>query len=365
MELPIYLVAIITIVFMFTVAYALMLCAISLAKKDKFFTLVPQNQYRALMRSASVPKKIFGNIRGKYVNPKTYQVEDITLLKSLSFNNFLIKNFGMAWIGLAGVNSIFKYRFRWNKLVTEESLKLVPKDEWITWLYHAADYAIEIRNIDLKGNLKAKFIFKVRTETTNPFTTLFDFTPHGDWLNRLSSSFFGTIKEYGSQKEFNEVRDERVEYTTVGTESTLTKMITAITGDGSKYGQKIIDFDFLAFDLEQDEEAEKILKSKALAKLKGEADIEKAEQDKKVALINANKDFEVAKIEAEAKYVEKTRDAEAEEIRMEKVYNKAAEKKGGKEMFIAEQVRNSNLQALGGNTLLNLTPNPHKENEEG
>lgn len=345
-DIPMY-VGVPIVLLLLTVTFCILALKI-LAPKDILFTLkAPLNESKFVTDFAGDP------------------VKELTTREN-SKTKGLLNWLGIAWIGF--FRKIFEYELEREKLAKENittdtpaptqnqtNSAIVTVKEKLKTVFLKTQFTYEIPKIEISGNLKTRFVLRVFVEIEDPKKFLWGNLPHGTGSVRfLGGKITAKTKDYFALKSYEEITKAQMEKRDSEFSLAYSDMNAELL---EKAGLKIIGIELIAFDEQEDPEIEAILRSKEIV-----------EREKEIELENAKKDLEIQKEKnktllsiAETKKQATIIESEGEVSRIEKIYGKVSGLSGGKEMFIAEQIRDSGLLVNGGNgsVLINTpTQNP-------
>jgi len=162
-----------------------------LAKKNLFFTIVPEGQIKVVMRSGRAVKYL-ANIKDHSIELDNGKISDTATDHTGVLNEIL----GVYWIGVPPFNQIYTYRFRWNKWDMEEEktmYDLVKKDEDISWLLYRAPYAMKMEGVETKERIPLNLVFVITVSVVNAEKVLFKTS---NWLTNVTAAVTSAVRDF-------------------------------------------------------------------------------------------------------------------------------------------------------------------------
>lgn len=332
-----------------------------------FFGTIKEGQVKTVM-CGGIATKFFGRIKGHKVNEETGEITEDPTPQQIGP---LEEMFGVRWIGFYPWNTIYHYRFRWNKWAKptgKADYEIVPKDEIVDSIYFRAPYALVIKDLETSDRLgvTAEVLFTVKI--INARTALF---LTSDWLASTSAQVTAAVRDFFGQRDYNgllRLQNEINSKSVVGAVAEFVIAIKSLNDSGfgndalpNKLGVCIDDSSLLSIEI-------------------GEPKGELAQATQKKYVAEREAEEKLIKAEAEANRIRKEAKARAEEIdligkaeadSLEKAF-KAVDKNGevlvGLKAAEAVEKTRVNTLALGQGFVLGLTDQggkPAKTREEG
>lgn len=255
------------------------------------------------------------------------------------------------WVGIPTVHQVHSFRFEWTSLEhkkdekTKRPFSLNEREDHKTEILIQDDvYAFELEKLETSEPIQVNIIYLITVSIINPRKALFAVNK---WLETIGNQLGSRFRDYlGSTKFLFLIRDWK--------ESTR---------DGAGGLGAILQREFRDYLEEaQAEYGVDIKKVQVIDINPVDPEVTKAMQ----AEFKEEQSAKGRKAEAEGKGQAIERVAKAETTRATSLYQAAAAvKNGGPQMFVAEQIRDSKLLAIGGgiNPLINL-PAPGSEPTE-
>ena len=339
-----------TVIFTAILGFVIYIAMLIMARFEFILTYCQQNHVRAIMRGEDFDHFI-ENIKGQKVDddgaaePATDGDKDDPRDQQ-GFWGWLLKKMGMYWVGLPPRN-VLKFRLRWNKYTKvggtgSNDYALEPRDETVGSILFQTVYPVEIREVELTGNIKVNFLLLVTVEVKNFFRAFFGILPTGNFINFLTSTIQTGAKETGGKISFDDLRNEFKENKS-SFEEHLKKTRNELLL--REIGHEIVSVQFVAYQEISDEEVKKALRAKEIAKLNAEGVREKAEGER-----DAKKTV-----------------AEGEAYHLKIVGKEMEDNPRAAELRRLQAIENSNLVTPGGggdNLLFNIPVSPKKEKED-
>jgi regulator of protease activity HflC (stomatin/prohibitin superfamily) len=277
-----------------------------LGEKGIFFTTIKDGQIKVVRRGGIVVRFI-GKIKNHELNEITGEINE-----SVGFEQpigYWGKKLGVCWIGVYPWNTIYHYKFKWNKwsrLPGKTEYEIIPRDEIVDSVYFRAPYALILKDLESSDRLsltvEVLFTFKMKNVRTALFLT-------NDWLANASAEGTAAIRDFFGAREYNGLVTMQNEIKSKGeiVAGEVSEFVTAIktlNDDGfgndslpKKFGPLIDDVSLLSIEIGEP---------------KGE--LAKATHEKYVAERKAEKTLTDAT--AEAGRIIKEATAEAEKIKL-------------------------------------------------
>ncbi len=320
---------------------------LGLAKYDMFWTIVPEGRAKAIMLNDKFEKFVMAyhgkKFKGKIENDNWVDQWDVVNVNPNENTGGLLQKFplvgGLRWVGIWPFAKVYKYHFRWTSLEQQSSegndgngdtkgTKLVanttnePEMDYV--LLQQDLYAISVTDVVTSEMLPVTALLQIPAQIVNPYKALFN-VQH--WLEQCenliadkSRAFMGGLpfanliqrtkpSKEGADETFDEIGDEQ-----------LGGILDSLEKD---YGAKIPHVGIRKIDPASDES----LKFKEASGAVYVAD-QKAKAEK--------------------------REGEGKRDRVVEYYTAVSKIPGGKEMFLAEAIRDSNLRVVttGGSGVL-------------
>jgi len=274
-----------------------------LGEKDTFFSTIKEGQVK-VSRRGGIATFFFGKIKDHTIDEKT---GEIIKGKDTRPEKFWEKKLGVRWIGLYPWNTIYHYRFRWNKWakpVEKTDYEIVPRDEIVDSVYFRAPYALKLVDLETSDRLgvtsEIVFTIKMKNIKTALFLT-------SDWLANTSAEISAAIRDFFGQRNYNDLIVMQNEINSKSVSGAISEFVSAIktlntSGFGNealpdKFGVEIDDISLLSIEIGEP---------------KGE--LAKATHKKYVA----DREAEVVKVaaEAEASKIRVVAEADAKKIEL-------------------------------------------------
>ncbi len=400
---------------------------------DIAYTSVPENHIKAIVDHGGNLEKFLMNVEGKSFD-KDWNIIDtevpdpatpalygtalpdgtIPLIRPAgmqtnpnidSNNNDLkgIETQGMRSMeSLPGVNKILEYLFSWQRINGQDD-----KGQWIIkphdnvkvkQMIFVAQYVFTFI-LDTAENFEVRYFIRITTELKNPKKALFDITPIGSWIDKLSGMLYNTFEEFTTATPFNQIRADIAKpdfdktdasgNVIPGSGSVLSKKVFDLnngarngphTGLILGVGQEIIGFEIIEFGWPEDSPIAKALQQEGINTKEQEAlkiklKSERMQADQDAYKIKATKVAESAgKLEenkAEKDLIDKKNEAELRLVKAkmdaEKEFNlELLAKEGGIEAIKWHNVGKQNLTYLnlggGKDDAVIPLPPPNKKN---
>ena len=226
-----------------------------LGEKDTFFSTIKEGQVK-IARRGGVVVLFFGKIKDHVIDEKT---GEITKGNDCGPKRFLEKRFGVRWIGFYPWNTIYHYRFRWNKWakpVEKTDYEIVPRDEMVDSVYFRAPYALKLVDLETSDRLgitsEVVFTIKMRNIKTALFLT-------SDWLANTSAEISAAVRDFFGQRNYNDLIIMQNEINSKSVSGAVSEFVSAIktlntSGFGNealpdKFGIEIDDISLLSIEI--------------------------------------------------------------------------------------------------------------------
>jgi hypothetical protein len=288
-----------------------------LGEKGIFFSTIKDGQIK-IIRRGGVVVKFFGKIKDHKIDEETGEITELIGYKQPI--GFWGEKFGVRWIGLPPWNSIYHYKFKWNKwsrLPGKTEYEIIPRDETVDSVYFRAPYALLLKDLESSDRLsitaEVLFTFKMKNVRTAMFLT-------NDWLANASAEGTAANRDFFGARDYNKLVIMQNEIKSEGTvvHGEVSEFVTAMKslnddtfGNESlakKFGVLVDDASLLSIEIgEPKGELAKATHEKYVAERNAEKT--KTDAEAEAGRITTIATAEAAKIVTEAT-------AEAEKIRM-------------------------------------------------
>lgn len=241
----------------------------SLGKQRKWVAPIPENEIIAVMRGDAL-QRFISNIPGKHID-RNGRVVDGKDSKSLLF---LLM--GHEFIGPPPVFHILGYDFNWVGIVTKKDEKnhavsrIDVRDETVYSMLYRFTYVHEVRNVDLKGNIRARMLFYLTIEVVDVYKAMFGIKPTGRWLKEVQGRVSSIVNTVSRDLDFNDLKEDKSKSdpkdqdpdSGYGGDSVFVSQIMNLnTGDvgiENVVGVKIIHVEFAEFAPESEDQSEEV-----------------------------------------------------------------------------------------------------------
>lgn len=173
-----------------------------LGEKGIFFSTIKDGQIK-IVRRGGVAVKFFGKIKDHKLDEETGEITEEPGYKQPI--GFWGENFGVRWIGIYPWNTIYHYKFRWNKWSRrpgKTEYEIIPRDEMVDSVYFRAPYALLLKDLESSDRLSITaelvFTFKMRNVRTAMFLT-------NDWLANASAEGTAAARDFFGARKYNDL----------------------------------------------------------------------------------------------------------------------------------------------------------------
>jgi regulator of protease activity HflC (stomatin/prohibitin superfamily) len=322
-----------------------------LGEKGAFFGTIKEGQIK-VARRGGINVLFFGKVKNQVINEETGEVTDLAPGTIPRIGGYFERKFGVRWIGFYPWNSIYHYRFRWNKWARppqKTDYEIIPKDEIVDSVYFRAPYALVLKGLETSERLELTVEIVFTPKMINVNTALF---LTSDWLANTSAQVTAAARDFFGLRDYNDLVKMQNEINSKAVSGTVSDFVEAMKslnnkGFGNdplpvKFGVMIDDISLLSIEIGEPK-----------------GDLARATHKKYVA----ERDAEVVGVaaDAEAGRVRKIAEAKAAEIKAVGIETAAALKRAHKALGqdgsqigavkLAEAIAEAKTQTvmLGGN----------------
>jgi hypothetical protein len=272
-----------------------------LAQSDIFFGFCPEGQIKVIMRGKS-RHRIIHSVQGYKLNEN----DELVPGSNTKGGPFMG---GLYWIGIWPFYEVYRYKFQWKKMVSEEGKGdyIEKRNEWVNSLFFRYEYALEFKGLETSDNYKVDVQALINTQIFKPYFALF---MAKQWLTVLSSQTEARLRDFIGGRTFDELRgmksEEKEKVATGQSPDTKQGIVASVmslnTTEGKDanicledlIGVKIVSFNLINIDAQKDAAVEEALKKLANTKRQKEADLFAATEDVKIAEQQAAKTKKLA-----------------------------------------------------------------------
>ncbi|MFZ3043591.1 MAG: SPFH domain-containing protein [Minisyncoccia bacterium] len=197
-----------------------------LGEANIFFTTVREGTVKAIMRGKSLERFIMA-FAGYHLNDPSqswYQVNrpDWEVIyhgkdntngfsgndtKDSRYDNrsWLLRHFGLHWIGWPWAHSVYVYGFEWNETITDKDgkEKILPRSEASDFIYVADfTYAVKTDSAETKDRLPTDELTLVTLAIRNPYRALFS---GEDWMRRVTAAINRLVRDFVGKEKFEDL----------------------------------------------------------------------------------------------------------------------------------------------------------------
>jgi len=186
-----------------------------LAEKNIIFTIVKEGTAVAIMGSGdSGFQRFIFCFRGKTLDSTTWDVLDTTITSDDTWQQKLIKFFGLSgvrYLGIPGMQSIHRYKFRWNSLLQSDQegaqnaggIYFKSHDEWLQYILLQDDvYYARVESAEDEEMVPLNLDITLRVRITNPYKALF---VAQEWLEMTWAIVLPSLRRFISTKSWQEL----------------------------------------------------------------------------------------------------------------------------------------------------------------
>ena len=187
-----------------------LLTIFALAYANIGWTLVKQNHIKVVMAGESFVRFIV-NVRGYHRNTDNEgNLVPVDPAIRGSDGKSWLNRLGIDWVGWPPIYKILRYPFAWNKLVQNRETatpQITPREELVDSIIFNYAYGVQLKDVEIGGNLRVNIDLLVTIWVLNPFKLLFRTLPPGNWLQQVVGSITEVVTLYAANKSVNELRE--------------------------------------------------------------------------------------------------------------------------------------------------------------
>ncbi len=191
------------------------------AENDRFFTKVKEGTGKVIVKGKTFHRAIL-SFAGHHLNepgkswhdPSEPDWEILPNEPGESYDDrmHLTKEFGLFWVGIPGMRSVYHYQFEWNEYRGE------PGGEQELWhrnedtsIFKANDftYVMVLENVKTSDNVPVRAEFSVIVQITNPYLALFG---ADDWKALMESYIDRQGRNFIGSFTYDQLRSETDEF---------------------------------------------------------------------------------------------------------------------------------------------------------
>lgn len=256
-----------------------------LMAKNKILLFFPkEGQIYAIMKGGKF-HKFLASVEGWHLEKREDGYDHMTQnvgLEGDELTPWYTHLLGIAFIGIPPIYKVYEYPFSWVKMGKEKdstSFKLVPRhEERVDSLFFQFPYGFEIEELETRDNVPVTVQVLATVQILVPYKTLF--MTH-DWLAQLTGYINDKVKLIIAQKGISDVQNiEEAEFQEALFSLNI-RVEEANMGLEPLIGVRIIDADFLGYDIVTDEETKKAMQSVEIAQQRAKARIIEAEAERR------------------------------------------------------------------------------------
>jgi len=310
---------------------AILLLILGLAKLNIFSTIVRENEVKIVIVNGKFAKFLIAshsfdfkkNTGKKWV--KWVDQWEIVEVKKGSHRKTDKLPFigGLRWVGIWPFAQIHTYRFTWTSLeqlpkgeVSETNLVAKTRDETIDYIFIKKDiYGLLLKTVETRELLPVDILIQIPARVINPYKSLFIAER---WLEQVENLIADRLRLFVGSKSFSDLIHRKEKSSGEITDADLGGILTTIK---QKFGIEIPFIGIRNID-PGSKEAEEFVKAAG-------------------AVFVAEQRAEATRIEGAG-----------QTDRITKLYLAASQIKGGKEMLVAEAIRDSKITVISGGGLL-------------
>lgn len=194
------------------------------ADNDRFFTKVKEGTGKVIVKGKTFHRAIL-SLAGHHLNEPgkpwfdksqpAWEILPDEPGKNYDDRMHLTKEFGLFWVGIPGMRSVYHYQFEWNeyKGTSEGEQELWHRNE-DTSIFKANDftYVMVLENVKTSDNVPVRAEFAVILQITNPYLALFGAdnwkTLVESYIDRQGRNFIGTFTYDQLRSETDKPRGE-------------------------------------------------------------------------------------------------------------------------------------------------------------
>lgn len=191
------------------------------ADNDRFFTKVKEGTGKVIVKGKTFHRAIL-SFAGHHLNDPSKSWHDPSepdweILPNEPDENYddrlhLSKEFGLYWVGIPGMRSVYEYQFDWNEYRGENNgeQELWHRDE-VTSIFKANDftYVMVLENVKTKDNVPVRAEFSIIVQVTNPYLALFG---ADDWKALMESYVDRQGRNFIGSFTYDQLRSETDEF---------------------------------------------------------------------------------------------------------------------------------------------------------
>ncbi|MFA5318238.1 MAG: SPFH domain-containing protein [Patescibacteria group bacterium] len=186
-----------------------------LAERNIIFTIVREGTAVAIMGAGdSGFQRFVSCFRGKTLNQGTWDVRDVNIAPDKTWWQWIVKFFGLSgvhYLGIPGMQSIHRYKFRWNSLLQSEQegaqnaggIYFKPHDDWLRYILLQEDvYYARVESAEDEGMVPLNLDITLRVRIVNPYKALF---VAQEWLEMTWAIVLPSLRRFISTKSWQEL----------------------------------------------------------------------------------------------------------------------------------------------------------------